>query len=501
MNPKTLGQLIREAVQIYRGKALPLIGIVAMAQIPLILLDSLVGANEISFAELSLSTIVGITQYVVLAILSAFAFILMVGAFVYAVSRHLEGSEINVVRAYEVAWQKLKSVAGTGFLTALAIFGMALTIIGIPLAIYYGVKWGFAIPSAMLESTGPRDSISRSSYLIKGRWLRVAGVLGILALIWGFVGSILSGAIGLSIGLAFGLLTSNQAIVDQAVSIVGGLAWVAVTPIFLIGLTLVYWDLRVRKEGVDRETIAEELDYVPAGDLGPGFALATDGSSDDLVETRDGVSGRASNRFAQKKRHHELEQRIRRSLSGRRSWIAVAVVAAVLIVGYYGILTARFLQASGEREVLNAEITRINRVLRGPSPQASALESQLNPKLSELEELQAAFTYPNSDYLVGILSQTATEVPVELTSIAIGNTKSTTEGSTQYQTQPMTITLKGTTSEIYRYIDNLHSKVMVTSVSNLRLGNVGGTAASAQVSLEFFLDPQQISGAALGGGS
>ena len=492
MNPKTLGQLIREAVQIYREKALPLIGIVAMAQIPLILLDSLISANELAFTELGLSTIIGLAQYVVLAILTAFAVILMYGAFVHAISRHVEGSEINVVRAYEVAWQKLRPLGGTGFLTALAILGMALTVIGIPLAVYFAVKWAFAVPVVMLENSGPRDSIKRSSYLVKGKWLRVAGVMGLFGITWVLIGGLLSGVAGLSIELALGLVTDNQPLIAQTVGIVGGLAWVAVTPLFLIGLTLVYWDLRVRKEGVDRETIAEELDFIPTEDLGPGFELAANDSSDELVEAMDGAPGRATNRFTRKKRRQELELRIRRSLSGRRSWIAVAAVAAVLIVGYYGILTARYLQASDEREALNTEITRISRLLRRPSVQASRLELQLNPKLSELEELREAFTYPNSDFLVGILSQTASEIPVELTSIAIGSTKPTGEGAIRYQAQPMTITLKGSTQQIYRFIDSLHQKVIVTSISNLRMGNVSGEAASAQVGLEFLLDPQQV---------
>ena len=56
----------------------------------------------------------------------------------------------------------------------------------------------------------------------------------------------------------------------------------------------------------------------------------------------------------------------------------------------------------------------------------------------------------------------------------------------------MTITLKGSTQQIYRFIDSLHQKVIVTSISNLRMGNVSGEAASAQVGLEFLLDPQQV---------
>ena len=311
---------------------MPLIGIVAMAQIPLILLDSLVGANEITFTEISLSTIIGVVQYVVLAILSVFAIIFMTGASVHAISRHVEGSDINVDRAYEVAWQKLRPLGGTGFLVAFALMGMALTIIGIPLAIYFAVRWAFAVPAAMLETTGPRDSMSHSTKLVRGDWLRVAAVLGLLSLIWAFAGSLLSGAVSLILGLGLGAVINDQAIVNQVVGVVGGLAWVVVTPLMLIGLTLVYWDLRVRKEGIDKETIADELDYISAEDLGSGFELAAVESSKELVKVIDGTPGRASNRFARNKRRHELEQRIR-ALHWRCAWRVRIAVSPGAVAG------------------------------------------------------------------------------------------------------------------------------------------------------------------------
>ena len=54
----------------------------------------------------------------------------------------------------------------------------------------------------------------------------------------------------------------------------------------------------------------------------------------------------------------------------------------------------------------------------------------------------------------------------------------------------MNLSLKGSTEDLYRFIDSLHKKVIVTSVTGLRIGNVSGEVPSAQVSLIFFLEPE-----------
>jgi hypothetical protein len=56
----------------------------------------------------------------------------------------------------------------------------------------------------------------------------------------------------------------------------------------------------------------------------------------------------------------------------------------------------------------------------------------------------------------------------------------------------MTLSLKGGTPEIYQFVQSLHDKVIVTSVTNIRIGNVSGEDPSAQVGILFFLDPEQV---------
>ena len=62
---------------------------------------------------------------------------------------------------------------GAEILAVLALIGMAITIIGIPVAIYFGVRWTFIWQAALLQGAGPRDALSRSSDVVQGnRWDR-----------------------------------------------------------------------------------------------------------------------------------------------------------------------------------------------------------------------------------------------------------------------------------------------------------------------------------------
>lgn len=48
----------------------------------------------------------------------------------------IEGQTIGIGRAYRFAWRRL----GAMFLAGSALLGMSITIIGIPFAIYFGIR-------------------------------------------------------------------------------------------------------------------------------------------------------------------------------------------------------------------------------------------------------------------------------------------------------------------------------------------------------------------------
>jgi hypothetical protein len=71
----------------------------------------------------------------------------------------------------------LTPLFGVTALYLLACLFMAVTVVGIPFAIYFAVAWSLAVPALAVDNLGLRRALSRSRNLIRGRWWRVCGVL------------------------------------------------------------------------------------------------------------------------------------------------------------------------------------------------------------------------------------------------------------------------------------------------------------------------------------
>ena len=103
--------------------------------------------------------------------------------------------------------------------------------------------WFVAIPACVVEQTDPSKSLDRSAALTKGNRWKVFGMMTLVILISG-IGAALIGALPKAAGLTVGLLAAL--IVETPVS-----AFSAVLGV------VTYHELRVAKEGVDTDQIAE----------------------------------------------------------------------------------------------------------------------------------------------------------------------------------------------------------------------------------------------------
>ena len=88
---------------------------------------------------------------------------------------------------------------------------------------------------------GRRGALSRSSALVKGNWWRVLGIV----LVLGIMAGIISGILGIIriVGSAIGAILSM--------------------PITIVGATLLYYDLRLKKEGYNLGVMAGEIGTSP----------------------------------------------------------------------------------------------------------------------------------------------------------------------------------------------------------------------------------------------
>jgi hypothetical protein len=135
--------------------------------------------------------------------------------------------------------------------------GAALAILSvfalIPVVILVAVRTAIAAPAIVLERISGRNGLRRSWHLTSGRFWPTFGRILLLALISGIISSVVAAIIDLP---GSTLNPSNGFIYDQLAS---AIAAIFVGPITYIGVTLLYYDARIRKEGFDIEMLASSL--------------------------------------------------------------------------------------------------------------------------------------------------------------------------------------------------------------------------------------------------
>ena len=225
---RNVGQLLSETFELYQRNFRPLLLMALLPEVPLLL--SVAGP---------------IWLVVVLSVIGVVASVLVGAAMVIAVAQHYTGRKVDVGECLYRAWSRVLTLLVTYILIFVALVVLALTIIGIPVFFYLLVSWFFAI---MMEGRPPMDALRRSRALVRGSWWRLFGIGVVFLLV----------LIGLSIVVSIpaGLVGLSQTTVGSMLAV---LANALVFPVAAVGATLVYLDLRVRKERYTLDEMASEL--------------------------------------------------------------------------------------------------------------------------------------------------------------------------------------------------------------------------------------------------
>jgi hypothetical protein len=132
--------------------------------------------------------------------------------------------------------QRFWRVVGASLLATLGVVLMAVTVIGIPFAVWKLVGWAFAQQEVLFTDKSIRESLRGSSELVRGRWWRAVRVVVFLTVLSLVVGPVLTFAL---IFTALPLLVIN---------LLGALIFALMIPYVAAGETLLYFDLRARAE-------------------------------------------------------------------------------------------------------------------------------------------------------------------------------------------------------------------------------------------------------------
>jgi hypothetical protein len=255
LRPRSPTELVDAAFQLYRAEPVPFITGMALVYVPFLLIVAFSGGSPMSVdsatsASGSMDVLVMGTRAAVVSIASMVAYLLAGGLMAVLASDAYLGRPLDLGRAVRAVIGGLIALFISGFVTGVVIV-IGLMLLIIPAFYFYGRL--FATKQAvLLEGAGPMGALDRSWNLTKGH---VAHILGTMALVFLLNFAVYFGATFISLLLPGQIL---RALLNIVVAVL-------IYPIAGITETLLYYDVRIRREGFDIEYLAA------AAPVAPGF--------------------------------------------------------------------------------------------------------------------------------------------------------------------------------------------------------------------------------------
>lgn len=223
--------------------ALLLLGII-------LLLPALIIFGIVAVLLVEMENTFGFILYILAVIAVYVVFFYFYACATLAVSLSIIGLKAGVIQILRRIGGKVGiQIFGTGLLLTLIIYGGLLLLI-IP-GIIWMIRYQFALPIVVLERTAYKSALRRSKQLVDGSWWRLFGAMWIGILCF-YVIAFLFGVI-LYIPLRF--LGVQQELAFN-IALLGIYFAMPITFIYPVHL---YYDLRVRKEAFNVETIREAV--------------------------------------------------------------------------------------------------------------------------------------------------------------------------------------------------------------------------------------------------
>jgi hypothetical protein len=259
LRPLGVGEILDTALAVYRRHAFALWQIVAVVvALPAALNGALAVAqrqvHDSGGSQGSILLLVLLVQVV-----SLFAMFLATAAAYRLVADAYLGRPIDPAASLRFGLRRVGSVMLVSLLAGLGIF-CGLILLVVP-GLYLAVAWSIAIPVLLGENLRGRAALARSRSLVRSRFWQTAGVLFLSFLLAGIVAAVIALIVS-----AIASSSGNDTVLffDQGASSL--VADTLVLPFQVAVTTVLYIDLRVRKEGFDIQLLTHSLDPGGAGE-------------------------------------------------------------------------------------------------------------------------------------------------------------------------------------------------------------------------------------------
>jgi hypothetical protein len=271
LRPLAVGEILDNAIQVYRKNFRAFVTMTAVVVVPLQIVSVLIslssrptqhtttsfdGFTVTSTSTTSHDDAVRLGAVLLILCIGLAAGRLAVGACTRGVAdAYLGGAPANARDSLIVAFHSLGSLL---LLELLAFPAIAVGLLFcVAPGVWLWVSWLVATPVLLVEGARPTRALGRSFQLVKPRWWPAFG-LGLVVVLFQFT-------VAMSLRLLLvGLILTNQGSSSTAYIVASGaisaISALFTTPVVAAAFVILYFDLRVRAEGLDLQMVLARLD-------------------------------------------------------------------------------------------------------------------------------------------------------------------------------------------------------------------------------------------------
>jgi len=270
LRPLEIGDLLDETFRMYRRHFVLFAGISAILSIPSAALFALLLGSFSSVLQQSNGTLTDLSFLAPLLAAFAAGFVVSLvilpftmGAVMYAACESALGRPVTAGGVFFGVLRRYFPLLGYWTLFLISLYlALALCVLPVILWIWIFVSWIAVTPAMFVENIGLGAAMGRSWRLVEGRWWRTFLILFLMVILW-WVVQIALGAF-LQLGQLLLQLFVSPFLAAAIAAASGQIVGAVVNPILQIAIVLIYFDLRVRKEGMDLFQMAYRLSAPPA---------------------------------------------------------------------------------------------------------------------------------------------------------------------------------------------------------------------------------------------
>jgi hypothetical protein len=250
MAPRSIGEILRAAFQLYRRHWRTLMAIAAVVVVPLTLLQYGIGhwfrtnGQQLQDpAQASTSFWAVASASLLAALIGLLLYQVLTGAITRNIAAEVTGQDLGLEQSYRFGFARLGPILVVSILVGLATL-LGLIVFIIP-GIYIGVRLAASTQALVIEGRRGTEAMRRSWDLVGGHWWHAALTLVVAGLLTAVVNAVITAPFGAGAWFIQGI----AAAIATTVTLPYGA---------LVGV-LLYLDLRARKERLDLGALKVDL--------------------------------------------------------------------------------------------------------------------------------------------------------------------------------------------------------------------------------------------------